>query len=688
MGPKFEDVLHVRLGKLGDAVTDWTTTVTKLEKLSDEARNDMKAKSDKADWEGENAAVTRTFVDKTVKEFQDAVTQATSIRDILRDGHDTIKAARDDLKRIVENPPEGVTIWPNGVVARSVHPDRRGEGNTDPGPTQETLNSVRDQISQAVDKASQADEAMAAVLRSLVAGHPYDFGGDSYSSLRDYRDQQGVKEAEKALEMASKGSSMTDAELKRFNDHVAENMDNPAFAERFATGMGGKGFLEFYANLNDPRQGGPFSDERIEELKEAQENLSVVLAEASHSDSPAMRAWKKEVIELGPRQLDIPTQGNPYGFQVMSNLMHHGTYDKDFLNDYGDALVEREKEMGLPSRHWQGVTSGHTILNPGGADNDLGRDPMTGFMTALSRNPEASTEFFTSTHPQDNAQYVLEEREGLPDGIGQDPPFAAREAIGDALFAAATGIDPHDDTAAFVPHTDQHGAVLERSLKYLSATGDDFPPEIRDDMAKVLANHSDTVHQAASSLDPYESPLDRKQLLEVSKQVSRDQEAYGILNEGLLREMGRDINVGTPDDPKETLLRAGHTTGFLEEARYQALDTDKDDPSWDAKWGYHLVGGAANFIPVVGDAAQRGVDAMAYSWQLEEQRRIDDEISRENGENFRVREIQLKALAHLWAEANPDHPDAGTEYSLQHEIGGAAYDGNNRAKGLAGKNGD
>lgn len=685
MAVKFEDVLHARLGKLNEAVGDWSSTITKLKTLSDEARNDMKAKSDKAEWEGENASVTRTFVDKTVKEFQDAVTQATSIRDILRDGHDTIKAAKDELKRIVDNPPEGVTIWPNGVVARSVHPDRRGEGNTDPGPTQETLDSVRDRISAAVDKASGADETMAAALRAVIAGHPYDFGSDKYSSLQDYRDQQGVKDADKAIELAAKGPDMTDEELERFNDLMAANKGNRAFAERFATGMGAEGTLEFYANLNDQRQSGRFSDERIKELDETQKNMSLVLAEASHSDSPAMQAWKKEMVELGPRQLDIPTQGNPYGFQVMSNLMRHGVYEKDFLNDYGDALVKREKEMGLPNNYWRGLSSMHTVLNPGGAENDRGLDPMTGFMTALSRNPEAAGEFFTSTHPQDNAEYVLKERNHFPDGSSDDPPFASREQIGNALFAAATGIDPHDEDAKSVPHTAEHRQVLERSLNYLSQTGDDFPPEIRDDMAKVLANHGDTVHEAASSLSDSSSPLDREQLLEVSKQVSRDQEAYGMLNEGLIVAIVDDIHANDVSDSEETLVRAGQTVGFLEEARYQALKTDKDDPSWEAKWGYHLVGGAANFIPVAGDAAQRGVDAIAYAWQLEEQERINEEVSRKNKETFTSREDQLEAIAREWIRVNPDHEIAkGDLYLVQDRIDDAAFSGNDRANKLAG----
>ncbi|NEE29584.1 hypothetical protein G3M53_29555, partial [Streptomyces sp. SID7982] len=73
--------------------------------------------------------------------------------------------------------------------------------------------------------------------------------------------------------------------------------------------------------------------------------------------------------------------------------------------------------------------------------------------------------------------------------------------------------------------------------------------------------------------------LNRDQLLEVSKQISRDQNAYGMLNEGINREIVRDIHEDNPKDPKETLLRAGNTVGFLEQARYQALETDKDDPS-------------------------------------------------------------------------------------------------------------
>ncbi|MFE6133552.1 hypothetical protein ACFQ6Q_35630 [Streptomyces sp. NPDC056437] len=73
---------------------------------------------------------------------------------------------------------------------------------------------------------------------------------------------------------------------------------------------------------------------------------------------------------------------------------------------------------------------------------------------------------------------------------------------------------------------------------------------------------------------------------------------------------------------------------------------------------------------------------MAYEWQTQEQSRIDAIPQRDNRDVFTGREQQLQALADEWAKANPDHTN--TRYTLTEEINGAAYNGNDRAKGLAG----
>lgn len=107
---------------------------------------------------------------------------------------------------------------------------------------------------------------------------------------------------------------------------------------------------------------------------------------------------------------------------------------------------------------------------------DFGRDPMTGFMTGLSNSPDAATAFFNETHPQDNAEWVLKERHPfddtpLDDGDGNQ----SRDATGKALLAATSGMNPNDPNATYVEHTPENRQALDRSLKYLSETGDDFP---------------------------------------------------------------------------------------------------------------------------------------------------------------------------------------------------------------------
>ncbi|MGC5361920.1 hypothetical protein ACPXCE_09565 [Streptomyces sp. DT24] len=675
--------------QLGTAVTDWSAMVTKLEELKGDARDNLAAKADKANWAGVNATVTREFITKTVKEFSDAATEATSIRNILQDTRDELIAQQTKLLAAIDRGlKKNLTVTSTGgggfTVTMNIHPDRAAKGHEVPEHSESDVTALRDEVQVILDSATESDNSAAEALRGLVDQTPYGFSDASYAD-RDSA-AAALKAAADMAELArKKGDDMTPEEFDMFNRTLSTYKNDPLFQEKFATTLGPRGTLDFWADLTDVSDGGDLVRSRRDQLAEFQKNFSLTLAGATQSDSPAMRAWEDDMVKLGGEQ--IKTRGTSvYGFQLMSNFMRVGDYDDRFLNDYGNALVATEKKMKLPSHYWQNALGGPGIPKLNFMGEEFGRDPMTGFMTALSNSPDAATDFFNTKEPQDNAQYVLGRRDTFDDTpLDHGDSNHAYEATGKALVAAATGVNPNDPDARPVEHTPEHRQVLERSLKYISESGDDFPSEMRDDMAIVLGNHADEVHHTASSLaDDKGDPklLDRHQLLEVTKQVSRDQNAYGMLNEALNQEMVRDIYEDHPKDPKETLLRAGHTTGFLEEARYQALDTDKKDPSWDAKWLYHGFGGAANFIPVAGDAVQRGIDALAYQWQLDEQARIDGENHRQNGEVFTARENQLQGLADQWARVNPD--SANNRYTLTSEINGAAFDGNARARGLSG----
>ncbi|MFE4610324.1 hypothetical protein ACFRK5_18550 [Streptomyces niveus] len=58
----FESLRQGNFSSLGTAVNDWSSVVKSLTTMEKNARDDFKAKADKADWSGANATVTREFV--------------------------------------------------------------------------------------------------------------------------------------------------------------------------------------------------------------------------------------------------------------------------------------------------------------------------------------------------------------------------------------------------------------------------------------------------------------------------------------------------------------------------------------------------------------------------------------------------------------------------------------------------
>ncbi|MBC7273649.1 MAG: hypothetical protein H5T76_33945, partial [Streptomyces sp.] len=124
------------------------------------------------------------------------------------------------------------------------------------------------------------------------------------------------------------------------------------------------------------------------------------------------------------------------------------------------------------------------------------------------------------------------------------------------------------------------------------------------------------------------------------------------------------------------------------EARYQGLQVDVDDAkskaTWDAKWDYHTWGGVVNFIPHVGDAAQRGVDVVTAKWLEEEITRIDSNQARANLATGIGREGRLDMLAEHWMAENPSVVSEEEKWMTVETIDNAANNGNAAARRLAG----
>ncbi|MFJ7127402.1 hypothetical protein [Streptomyces sp. NPDC098101] len=680
-------------GQLGQAITAWKGVVDKLKKLETDARDDLKAKADKADWAGVNATVSREFIGKTAGEFSDAHTQAKSIHDILKDTHDELVSYKQQLDQALERGrKKNLTVTSTGgggfTVTMIIHPDRAAKGHEVPDHSPQDAEHLRDDIQVILDRATESDTTAATVLRALVDQAEVGFSGAKYGDRDSAID--ALRKAEEAAKiLKEKGDEMSPEEFQKLNGLLASYRNDPLFQEKFATQVGPKAMLDFWADLSSPDSTKDLTQTQLNQLGDFQKNLGFVLGGATQSDSPAMRQWENDMVKLGSERFHTRT-GDAYGFQIMSNLMRTGDYDDRFLTKYGDALVAQEKKMKIPDRFY--LMEPTLKMNFIG-DAEFGRDPMAGFMTALSNSPDAATDFFNTKEPQDNAQWVLKDRPSFDDSPLDDGPNETLEATGKAMFAAVSGVtDPKAPDAEFPPHTPEHREAMKRTLGIMASTGNDFPPELRDDMALALGNHGDQVHKAMSN-PLVEQELDSGQLMEVSKQISRNKDAYTELVQQMHGAITADIYTEKAH-PEDSLDRAGRTVGFLEEARYQATNGEKGeklaDASWDKVGRYHVIGGLVTPWHPAGDAAQRVVDVVTSKMLEDEQNRINAKATADHTETYSNRRLELQNLADLWYQQNKDWAEdpAHEGYSKNHgaysQIEGAANDGNKKAEGVSG----
>jgi hypothetical protein len=500
--------------QLGEAITDWEQMVKKLADLKKDAEDNLKKKADKADWKGANASVSRQFIAKTVAEFTDAHTQAKSIARILRDTRGELVSYRTQLNDVISRASkQHLSVFDTGQGSFRVTANTRPDFATDPsgnsGATdQKVVTGFRDEIQDILTKATQSDKSAAKVLRLLVDQAKYGFNGASYKN----RDEAAgaVAAADQAAKILAKNPhDVTKTELSALNSTLAKYKKDPLFAEEFATQVGPKKVLTFWAGIADPYQA-TYGPGRSDVAKELQKNLGITLGQATLSDSAEMKAWEKRIIKLGPDQLGIDDASNPTGYAVMSNLMRFGDYDDQFLTSYGENLLAYDKKVnGEGINPWvNNVNQGD--LNYWDYKNDRGRDPVTGFLEALGHNPGASQDFFgrpditqygmLDRDPVDkdseingHLKYLTQERVWSTDTTlaGKDDYVAGRAALGHALESATTG-RPYDATPQEIKdggeaRTPAAAAVMEQ-VAYVFGSSEDGPKMLHDhpEMAKSL----------------------------------------------------------------------------------------------------------------------------------------------------------------------------------------------------------
>lgn len=512
-------------GSLGEAINDWSQMLKNLKTLEKDAREDLKGKADKANWAGLNATVSRQFITKTAGEFTDAHTQATTIHNILRNTRDELVKYRKELNEAIDRGlKKNITVVSTQgggfTVTMNVHPDRAAKGTKVPEHSQQDVDTLRDEVERILNQATESDTTAARALRAIADQAEFGFSGAAYKD-RDSA-AEALKKADEMAAIAKKDpKDLTVEEFDKLNAGLKKYANDDLFSEAFAKNLGAQGVVDFWADINSPNANWELNRARHDKFADLQKNLSLALANATQSDSPAMHRWEKDIVGLGN---DFVPKDNPraMGFQVMSSLMRWGDYDDKFLKDYGTELIKTEKERSGNGRDlslaWR-LSPGELINRTG---TDSGADPMTGFMKALANSPEAATDFFNDTFvtkDEDheflkdtdddgkkgkvsltNFDYLFEERDwpAERDSKGEES-VTGRNSMAHALEAATTGhpagSPPSVDT---IPHSKEQSELYESLVKSVSEEPDRLLKHgfMSDSLGKITAEYMPDINRA------------------------------------------------------------------------------------------------------------------------------------------------------------------------------------------------
>ncbi|WP_433570548.1 hypothetical protein [Streptomyces sp. CA-251247] len=445
-----EALRHANFSLLNTAISDWGKVVKSLTTLEKQARDDMKAKADKANWAGVNATVSREFISKTAGEFSDALTQGTSIHNILKDTYDELVGYRDKLKQALDDGFDKDKLSVYGEqgggfrVVAAIHPEPPG--------TKEKAEALKNRIQELLGQATTSDSTAARALKAIAEQADYGFSGVKHADRDSAAD--ALQKADAMAMLAKDAKKMSPQELAEFQRTMAKYKDDELFAAQFAAKLGGKETLQFWNDLAEIHAGA--KGEELKQLQSIQKDLSMTLATATLSDADGMQEWKKKVLDEATTAFrsnpsDPLRPNGAMGYQVMSSLMHHGKYDAEFLDAYGKKLLKMDMapagQTGMGTNDlWK--TGNVTDLVFG---DDDGRDPMVGFMKALSHNPEAALETFddkkTFEHVVESMRYT--DRDG---------------AVAHALEAAVTGYGDGEKATDIRPHSKEQVALMKEVM--------------------------------------------------------------------------------------------------------------------------------------------------------------------------------------------------------------------------------
>ncbi|MFJ2786858.1 MULTISPECIES: hypothetical protein [unclassified Streptomyces] len=513
----FDNVYQAPLDKMKSAADDWSTMKGKLDKLAEDARTTMAAKARDDYWRGVNAEVTKPFVDKTAKEFDDASKAADGIHKVLLDGYNAFKKAKDDLKTIVETdaPAKRFRVTSSGKV-EAVEPlsQTKDQGmRHDPDfrmmVSQEIadIEAMQRRIDAIVETCDDADESCSNALKANITGDRNNFSAPKYGSL-------DAEEAQRAADLAKKGRDISHEELVRLNELLADNSGSKEFSRTFYDHLGPKGALEFFGQLStDTYEYSKVDKERLADVQALQKNLGLNLATATQGGDGWTDKWSADMRKLGTERIPLAKYDNnpAYGYQLLGGIMRYGDYDKKFLVPIAEHVTQLHAKDPYLFADSKPLGGGwlKNQYNPSGV-NGSGFDPMISMLEALGHSPEAAKDFFS----KDPTSYNKDGSVGGDLNLGKDkkgdPITNYLDVFATDKYEFFPDIDGHhpDDarkSADYMP--DALGHALEAAT--LGHAWDDTTPELKRDetTAGIMTQVVEKYGGDAELVKKWQSPL-------------------------------------------------------------------------------------------------------------------------------------------------------------------------------------
>ncbi|MER7917545.1 MULTISPECIES: hypothetical protein [unclassified Streptomyces] len=751
--PTYHEILTTDLSTLTTAATRWDGMATELGKQETAYRNDVHGITLRPTWAGESRQAANARFGVRLAEYQNAQTEAKAIASLLRDAHTQfvdlrkkLESARDDAIA------KGMKVSDQGVVSFDTEKLSQGARTAyvhDPSyqdSVRKDVASWQAHIDRCVQDVDDADKGVEVAFTAVVKGPDTGdstvpgFNGKAQGDIEKYEAQ----EADDIARRVAKGEKVSAADLAELKRAFRDNKGDKSFDQTFLNGLGTDGTLRFTNKLEDLAyfddtknkstyleiNGGladslavatgvpDFKDSDGRHLRFGSDAYDQAFqAWAKTDDARFYNKWRAELRQHGGGEYDLEAAGNKVsvgyghgqkirGYQSLATLMQQGRgYSPQFVADVTDDMIAMEKKD-------PDIWDLYGKFDGKNGDGWFANDPVDGALGVMSRDPEGAAGYLDpgTSAGKDRSDYLLGHGHGSRDWnvvntthegaktdyVGPDVQDADdRKGLGDALTAAATGVDPNGPRPMSpTAHTDANNRVFTRALGILSGQGDDMPASLRDDMAKIMVNHGHETYVAMSDASGNRHPdsgptLNQKQVMEMTKQISRSQNSYGLLHQGMNYAIMDDIH-DSSRRPEDTLSSAGYAVGFMEDARYSALKDAQHDYTWDKAWSYHVSGAMLNFIPVYGDIAQRGADVVTSAWVMDEQQHQSEQLTSSNQDTYDLRKNQLNSIADQWYSANSDwandtrHPGYSRHDGVYKQIEGWANDGGSRFRGMAG----